>query len=81
MTDIRTRAAYARSLMDDARLTGFLQGIEEQAQADFLASRGDPAALTAAWRKADAVQTLRAALQSAIDAQTVADHSEKRRGT
>lgn len=77
--ETRRRAAQARRLKEDADLTAVLAEIEEEATAAFLVSRGDPAALTAAYRKAEAVQTLLGALQARIDAQAVEDNREQKR--
>ena len=79
MTDTARRAADARALLDDGRLTAVLDEIVEDAQRAFLASRGDPAALTAAYRKTEAVATLRAALQARLLDQAVADKREQHR--
>lgn len=77
--ETRRRAAQARRLKEDADLKAVLAEIVEEAKAAFLASRGDPDALTAAYRKAEAVQTLLDALQASIDAQTFEDNREQRR--
>ena len=83
MTDtatIRRRAEEAARLLADEGLQAVLTEIEEGAHRAFLASRGDPEALTAAFRKVEAVQTLRAALQARLDAALFADNREAKRG-
>ena len=84
MTDISTvrrKAAEAARLLADEGLGDVLTEIEEEAKAAFLASRGDPASLTAAFEKARAVSTLRQALQTRMDAAAIADKREQKRGT
>ena len=81
MTNTRQRAVDARRLLDDPALAEVLTEIEEAAKAAFLASRGDPASLTAAFDKARAVQTLRDALETRLADQAVADKRERTRGT
>ncbi len=77
---IRQRAQEARRLNEDAALQAVLSEIEEAAQAAFLASRGDPALMTAAFDQVRAVATLRTALQARLDAQAFADKRENTRG-
>ena len=82
MTDTATdrrKAADAKRLSEDPALCALLAEIEEEATAAFLASRGDPASLTAAYATAKAVQTLRTALQTRMDAGLVADDRGQRR--
>lgn len=76
---IRRRAEDARRLSDDPVLREILSEIEAEATRLFLASGGNPASLTAAFEKARAVQTLRAALETRFADQTVADKRERKR--
>ncbi len=77
---IRQRTSEARRLQEDPALTEVLSEIEEEAKAAFLVSRGDPDSLTAAYRKVEAVHTLRAALQTRLTDARVADQREQKRG-
>ena len=70
--DPDVEVAYARPIGD------VLSEIEDGAKALFLASRGDPAKMAAAYAKAEAAETLRAALQTRLTDERFADQRESR---
>lgn len=79
MWEKQERAEAAQRLADDPDLTAFLNEMTEAAQADFLSARGDPDKMADAWRKAEAADTLRTHLQSALTDQKLAAKKERQR--
>lgn len=80
MSDVKQRAAEARSLMDNAVFQAVLSEIQEDAVSAFLRSSATPADLEGAHAKIRAIETIKNALQARLTAKAFADKKDQHRG-
>lgn len=80
MSDIKRRAAEARSLLDNAVFTAILSEIQEDAVSAFLRPTATPAELEAAHEDVRLIEKITNRLQSRLDAEKFADKKDQHRG-
>ena len=80
VSDIKRRAAEARSLLDNAVFAAILSEIQEDAVAAFLRPTATPADLATAHESVRAVETIKNAIQARLDAEAFADKKDQHRG-
>lgn len=80
MSDIKQRAAEARSLLDNAVFSAVLSEIQKDAVSAFLRPTATPADLEGAHQKVRAVEIIMTALQSRLSDEAFADKKDQHRG-
>ena len=80
MSEIKQRAAEARSLMDNAVFQAILSEIQKDAVSAFLRPTATPADLEAAHQKVRAIEFIMTALQSRLSDEAFADKRDQHRG-
>ena len=81
MSEVIARAEEARTLLDHPAFVAIMAEIQEDAVSAFLNPSATPADLEAAHAKVRAVEAVKAAIQSRLDAETIQNRKDQHRGS